>query len=393
MNIAFFGSSLVSAYWNGAATYYRGIVRALHVRGHRVTFYEPDAYGRQQHRDIADPDYARVVVYAGEGPDGVSAALESARGADLIVKASGVGVFDELLEREVPALRRPDNLVAFWDVDAPATLERVHADAADPFRALIPRYDLVLTYGGGDPVVAAYGALGARQCVPIYNALDPATHHPEPPQPRFGSDLAFLANRLPDREARVDEFFFRAAVVASDRRFLLGGNGWDDKAMPPNVAYVGHVYTSDHNALNCSAMAVLNVHRDSMVRNGWSPATRLFEAAGAAACQITDAWEGIEEFLEPGTEVLVAEDGEAVAAHLAALTPERARAIGDAAFRRVMAAHTYGHRAAQVEAVLEGASSVERRASRSLASADVGPAAGNLDAHRSTLDAHTEALR
>ena len=92
MNIAFFGSSLVSAYWNGAATYYRGIVRALHERGHRVTFYEPDAYGRQQHRDMADPDWAQVVVYPGEGEDGVLAALEQARGADLIVKASGVGV-------------------------------------------------------------------------------------------------------------------------------------------------------------------------------------------------------------------------------------------------------------------------------------------------------------
>jgi spore maturation protein CgeB len=271
-----------------------------------------------------------------------------------VVKASGVGVFDELLEREVLALRRPGNLVAFWDVDAPATLERVQTDAADPFRPLIPRYDLVLTYGGGDPVVAAYQALGARQCVPIYNALDPATHHPVPPEPRFACDLAFLANRLPDREARVDEFFFRAAAEASDRRFLLGGNGWDGKGMPPNVAYVGHVYTADHNALNCSAMAVLNVHRDSMVRNGWSPATRLFEAAGAAACQITDAWRGIEEFLEPEREILVAEDGAQVAAHLEALTPERARAIGDAAFRRVMAQHTYGHRAAQVEAVLEG---------------------------------------
>jgi spore maturation protein CgeB len=355
MRIAFFGSSLVSAYWNGAATYYRGIVRALHARGHHVTFYEPDAYGRQQHRDIADPDYARVVVYAGEGTDGVSRALEDARSADLVVKASGVGVFDELLEREVLALRRPGNLVAFWDVDAPATLERVDTNADDPFRPLVPRYDLVLTYGGGDPVVAAYEALGARQCVPIYNALDPATHHPVPREERFACDLTFLANRLPDREARVDEFFFRAAASAPGRRFLLGGNGWHDKAMPENVAYVGHVYTADHNAVNCSALAVLNVHRDSMVRNGWSPATRLFEAAGAASCQITDAWQGIEEFLEPDREVLVAADGDAVAAHLEALTPERARAIGDAAFRRVMASHTYGHRAAQVEAVLEGA--------------------------------------
>src|SRR3982751_3146562 len=118
LDIAFFGSSLVSAYWNGAATYYRGIVRALHERGHRVTFYEPDAYQRQAHRDIADPDWARVVVYPGEGIQGVHAALDSARGADLVVKASGVGVFDELLEREVLRLRSARTLVVFWDVDA-----------------------------------------------------------------------------------------------------------------------------------------------------------------------------------------------------------------------------------------------------------------------------------
>ena len=121
LNVAFFASSLVSAYWNGAATYYRGIVRALHERGHRVTFYEPDAYGRQQHRDIPDPEWAKVVVYAGEGEDGVRRALDEARSADLIVKASGVGVFDELLEEAVLQIRRPGAMVVFWDVDAPAT--------------------------------------------------------------------------------------------------------------------------------------------------------------------------------------------------------------------------------------------------------------------------------
>jgi spore maturation protein CgeB len=352
MKIAFFASSLVSAYWNGAATYYRGIVRALHERGHRVTFYEPDAYDRQKHRDIPDPAWARVVVYPGEGEDGVMRALEDARGADLVVKASGVGVFDELLEREVLALRGGSTLVAFWDVDAPATLERVHGRADDPFRALIPRYDLVLTYGGGAPVVAAYAALGARACVPVYNALDPSTHHPVPAEPRFACDLVFLGNRLPDREARVDEFFFRAAAAAPGRRFLLGGNGWHDRPLPPNVGRLGHVYTADHNAINCSALAVLNVHRESMVRNGWSPATRLFEAAGAAACQITDAWQGIEEFLEPDAEVLVACDGDEVAAHVSGLTPQRARAIGGAAYRRVLAEHTYARRAALLEEVL-----------------------------------------
>jgi spore maturation protein CgeB len=352
LRIAFFGSSLVSAYWNGAATYYRGIVRALHHRGHRVTFYEPDAYGRQEHRDLPDPDWARVVVYAGAGEDGVSRCVEEAAGADLVVKASGVGVFDELLERRVLDLQRPGTRVVFWDVDAPATLERMEQDPRDPFRALVPRYDLVFTYGGGDPVVRAYQRFGARACVPIYNALDPATHHPVPPEPRFACDLAFLGNRLPDREARVEEFFLQPANALPGQSFLLGGNGWAGKALPPNVRDLGHVFTRDHNALNCTARAVLNVNRDSMARFGFSPATRVFEAAGAGACIVTDAFAGVETFLEPGREILVASSGEDVAEQVGSLDAARARRIGEAALRRVLLDHTYARRALQVEAAL-----------------------------------------
>jgi spore maturation protein CgeB len=354
MHIAFFASSLVSAYWNGAATYYRGIVRALHERGHRVTFYEPDAFDRQKHRDMADPPWAKVVVYPAQSEADVLRTVEQARGADLVVKASGVGVYDELLERAVLDLQGPDCMVAFWDVDAPATLDRVHGSAQDPFRQLIPRYDLVLTYGGGEPVRQAYLQLGARNCVPIYNALDPSTHHPVPPESRFDCDLAFLGNRLPDREARVEEFFLRAAAALPDRKLLIGGSGWGDKGMPPNVQYVGHVYTADHNAFNCTPCAVLNVSRESMARYGFSPATRVFEAAGAAACLITDAWEGLEQFFEPGAEILVANNGEEVAEHIRALDAARARTIGLAAYRRVLAEHTYAHRAAQFDEVLAG---------------------------------------
>src|SRR5215212_509369 len=131
LDVAFFGSSLVSAYWNGAATYYRGIVRALSERGHRVTFYEPDAYGRQTHRDMADPECAGVVVYDGEREAAALEALDAARGADLVIKASGVGVFDDVLEEAVLDLQRATTLVAFWDVDAPATLDRLAAEPAD----------------------------------------------------------------------------------------------------------------------------------------------------------------------------------------------------------------------------------------------------------------------
>jgi spore maturation protein CgeB len=357
LNIAFFGSSLVSAYWNGAATYYRGIIRALAQRGHRVTFYEPDAYERQQHRDIENPEWAQVVVFPAT-KEAALRAIEDARGADLVVKASGVGVFDDVLEAAVLDLKSTHTWVAFWDVDAPATLERMIAHPDDSFRALIPHYDLILTYGGGDPVIAAYDSLDAQVCIPIYNALDPHTHFPVGPDPRFAADLAFLGNRLPDRERRVEDFFLKAAEALPQRKFVLGGSGWEDKAIPPNVRCLGHVFTWDHNALNCSPRAVLNINRESMAAYGFSPPTRVFEAAGAGACLITDAWEGVSLFLEPETEVLVAADGGAVAAHLESLDPHRAAAIGAAARKRILCAHTYAHRAEQLEAVLEGKSSV-----------------------------------
>ena len=231
MEIAFYGSSLVSAYWNGAATYYRGLIRALAARGHRITFFEPDAYDRQKHRDIADPPWARVVVYPAT-KEGVCRALEQGARANVLIKTSGVGVFDEYLEAHVPRYTGPCAACVYWDVDAPATLSRLAAQPADPFHALIPQYDMVLTYGGGDPVVAAYRALGARSCVPVYNAHDPDTHRPVPPEPRFAADLAFLGNRLPDREERVEEFLLRAARLQPTARFLLGGAGWQDKPLP-----------------------------------------------------------------------------------------------------------------------------------------------------------------
>src|SRR4029079_2067602 len=133
--------------------------------------------------------------------------------------------------------------------------------------------------------------------------------------------------RLPDREERVAEFFLRAAELSPGRRFLLGGARWGGCRGPANVELSGHVSTADHNAANATPLAVLNVLRESMARNGWSPATRVFEGARAGACVISDAWPGIEEFLEPGREVLVAHSGSEVAEHLEALTPERARRI------------------------------------------------------------------
>jgi spore maturation protein CgeB len=153
----------------------------------------------------------------------------------------------------------------------------------------------------------------------------------------------------------VREFFFEPARRLRGERFLLGGNGWDAQCgAPENVRILGHVYSRDHNAFNCTPRAVININRDSMARTGFSPPTRVFEAAGAGACLIVDAWDGIELFLEPGREVLVVRNGSEVVETLAKLSPSVSSRIGRAALARVLAEHTYAHRALEVERVLDG---------------------------------------
>lgn len=349
--IAFYGSSLLSSYWNGAAMYYRGLLRNLAALGYDITFYEPDACERRQHRDIEPPEWCRCVVYPANA-DGVRSVIGEAVHADVVVKASGVGMFDDELLSGLLGAARPDAVRLFWDVDAPLTLRRILSEDLHPLRQALPHLDGVMTAGGGPPIVAAYKALKAKRCVPIYNGVDPATHYPVTPDQHFACDLGFLGNRLPDREERTEEFFLRPAKHMADRSFLLAGSGWGDKWVPPNVTKLGHINSHKHNAFNRSCRAVLNIARDSMATTGFSPSARVFEAAGAGACVITDHWEGIGYFLKPNEQVLIARDGKDVADHLDGLTPQRAKDIGLRALEHVLMHHTYSNRAAEVDAVL-----------------------------------------
>ena len=357
MKLVLFGSSVVSAYWNGAATYYRGICSAMHARGHDVVFVEPDLYERQAHRDLVeDPPYASVRVCAG-WPD-LERELHHARDADLVAKCSGVGGWDMELARAVLDLQTDRTAVGFWDVDAPQTLAAAFAEDPDEdgtFRQLIPRYDLILLYGGGPPVQDAYAQLGGKRAELVYNAVDPDEYYPVDPDPQRACDVLFMGNRMPDREQRVHDLFFRAAELAADLEFVLGGNGWADCPMPPNVRYVGHVPTGEHREWNCSARVVLNINRADMAATGYSPPTRVFEAAGCGACVITDAWQGISTFFEPDSEILVAASAEEIVSLLRGTSAQRARGIGLAARRRVLQDHTYAQRAATLEQVLTGA--------------------------------------
>ncbi|WP_419805394.1 CgeB family protein [Terriglobus sp.] len=361
MKIFAFGSSLVSSYWNGAATYYRGCYKYLARLGYQVTFAEPDAYGRQTHRDDVDLSFANLVTYKpvgsegdfGHGPDyehlpTLKQMFEEARKADVVVKHSGIGVDDALTESLILEAQ-PDALAIYWDVDSPATLARMDADPNDSFRAVVPRLDAVFSYGGGPVCREGFDRYGVRHYIQAYNGLDPETHHPVAPDPRYACDLAFLGNRLPDREARVEELFLRAAALAPDQTFLLGGEGWGDKPMPPNVRYIGHVPTAQHNVLNCSARTVLNINRASMANSGFSPPTRVFEAAGAAACMLCDDWPGLDDCFQPDEEILVVRNAEDVVRHLHTHDAAATKRIGEAFHRRALKDHTYAQRAAQAD--------------------------------------------
>jgi spore maturation protein CgeB len=298
-------------------------------------------------------EYAQVIVY--QTPRDIDELINLASTSDLVIKHSGVGADDDLLERRILDCKSSRTQVAFWDVDAPATLERVEKNPLDAFRQCIPRYDFVFTYGGGPEVVRRYRKLSAVNCYPIYNALDPDTHHPESPDPALACDLAFVGNRLPDRERRVEQFLLRAAELAPEFSFLLGGEGWGGKPLPANVRWIGHVGTGSHNRVNASARMVLNINRDSMADVGFSPPTRVFEAAGAGSCLITDKWHGIEMFFEPGREILVAGSAEEIVTYLREKSLSDARAIGNAMLVRALGEHTYAQRAAEVEKILNRA--------------------------------------
>jgi spore maturation protein CgeB len=356
MRLVIFGSSLVSAYWNGAATYYRGICKAMAERGHEVVFVEPDIYERQAHRDlIEDPDYAEVRVC--RGWDELAREIERAGGADLVAKCSGVGGWDMELSQGVLGLQAHGTLVAFWDVDAPQTLAAAfeEGEEAGTFRSWIPRFDLILLYGGGRPVQDAYRRLGGRASYLIYNAVDPDDYFPVAPEPERSCELLFMGNRMPDREERVRALFFGAAELAPESSFILGGEGWAGCPMPRNVRWIGHVPTGEHRSWNCSARMVMNVNRQAMADYGFSPPTRVFEAAGCGCCVVTDAWEGLETFFEPGTEILAAATAEEVVRHLRQTSSDRARAIGTAARARVLRDHGYRRRAEILEAAIDRA--------------------------------------
>ncbi|HVG95380.1 MAG TPA: glycosyltransferase [Chloroflexota bacterium] len=346
MRLVFFGLSISSSWGNGHATCYRGLLKALHDRGHSAVFYERRTEWYDSNCDLPAAPYCDIRRYQTWPPPDAAAA---AAAADVVVLGSLAGD-GRAIAGWLPG--RTAALLVYYDIDTPKTLTAFAREGAAAYLSprQLPAFDLVLSFAGG-PVLDELRRWGARRPEAFYCAVDPALHRPAEPVAAYRCDLGFLGTLDPDRRAAMAELFTAPARARPQRRFVFAGPDGGASDWPPNVGRFGHVNPGEHAAYYSSCDWQLNLTREEMQRWGWSPSVRLFEAAACGAPLISDRWEGIEDVLRPDAEVLLAGRREDVLSALD-LAPEARRALARAARARVLAGHTYAHRAARLEALV-----------------------------------------
>ena len=347
MKLVVFGLSVSSSWGNGHATTYRGLLGALAARGWEITFFERDVEWYRSNRDLPRPSFCELRLYD-EWPEAREQAEEAVAGADLVLVGSYAGGATEIVDW----LARQDRPLFFYDIDTPITLTALRQDgAAEYLRAdQVPRFAVYFSFTGGPALRELEEVWGARRAEALYCGVDGSVHRPTPVDPRFACALGYMGTYAADRQSKLEALLIEPARVRPAERFIIAGPQYPPMTLPPNVEYLPHVYPRDHAAFYASNRATLNLTRAAMVRYGWSPSVRLFEAAACGACIVSDRWPGLDELFEPGAEILLAETTDEVLHHLEVLDPTRRAAIGRAARRRVLAEHTYEQRADQFEA-------------------------------------------
>ncbi|HEY0591580.1 MAG TPA: glycosyltransferase [Thermoanaerobaculia bacterium] len=345
LDIAVLGLSISSSWGNGHATTYRGLVRELSRRGHHLTFYERDAEWNASHRDLPEPDFCRLVLYA--SLDDLFERYGTAiAGSDMVIIGSFVPEGIRVIDRITATAR---GVVAFYDLDTPVTLDALRENRCDYLSPRqIPRFDLYLSSTGGPTLALLERDFEARAARPLYSSVDPELYFPVPAPERW--DLACLGTYSADRQETLERLLLEPARVWADGRFAVAGPQYPDSIeWPRNVERIAHVEPEDHRTFYCSQRFTLNVTREPMVRAGYSPSVRLFEAAACGIPILTDPWPGLEDLFEVGSEVIACGSPQDVLAALREVPEEERRAIGARARRRVLRNHTAAHRAEELE--------------------------------------------
>jgi spore maturation protein CgeB len=348
LSIVILGLSITSSWGNGHATTYRALVRALAARGHDVTFLERDLPWYAANRDLPLPPFCRTFVYPS------LATLKRrftgrVRDADLVIVGSfvpeGTAVGDWVL-------RTTRGVSAFYDIDTPETLARLERDDADYLStALVPRYDLYLSFTGGPILERLERRFGARMARPLYCSVDESIYVPEERRQRW--DLGYMGTYSADRQPALERLLCEPARQWAEGRFVVAGPQYPrGMRWPPNLRRRTHLAPDRHRVFYTSQRFTLNLTRAAMQRAGWSPSVRLFEAAACGTPIISDRWSGLEAFFSPGRDILLSRGAAETLTYIRDMPEAERHVIGERARQRVLAKHTAAHRALELERYL-----------------------------------------
>jgi spore maturation protein CgeB len=363
VKIVFFGLSITSSWGNGHATTYRALAKGLRARGHQIVFFEQDTEWYADNRDLPAPEFCRVIVVEQWARQAIEREL---RDCDVAVMGSYLPQGPELIER-VLASNSP--VKAFYDIDTPITLAQLRAagEASYLRSSQIKHFDLYFSFTGGPALRELESRFAAQRARPLYCSVDPAQYFRRPSR-RYACDLSYMGTYAADRQPKIEELLIEPALRLPGSSFLVAGPQYPRQIKwPRNVRRIQHLNPRWHPHLYSSSRFTLNVTRREMVRAGFSPSVRLFEAAACAATLVSDDWPGLDEFFLPGKEILLPVSAGDVKHYLCDLSEAESRSIGEAAQERVLACHTHAQRAAEFEAAAEEARSSAPAHARELA--------------------------
>jgi spore maturation protein CgeB len=346
MKIVVLGLSITSTWGNGHATTYRSLIRALASRKHEILFLERDVEWYATQRDMAEPSFCRLGLY--RTLTDLKCRFEAdVRSADLVIVGSyvaeGVAVADWIT-------RDAQGLTAFYDIDTPVTVAKLEKGDHEYLSPdLIPRFDIYLSFTGGPLLDRLASQFGARRVRPLYCSADPDIYYPECVEKLW--DLGYIGTYSADRHQQFEGLLLATAHKYPSGRFIVAGSQYpSDLQWPPNVVHILHLPFIRHRTFYNQQRFTLNLTRGPMVKAGFSPSVRLFEAAACGPAMISDHWAGVENFFEPGKEILLAASASDILDLIGSTSDDRSAQIGKAARDRFFKEHAPHHRAAQLEA-------------------------------------------
>jgi len=351
VKIVIYGLTITSSWGNGHATTYRSLCKALARRGHHIHFVEKDVEWYRSNRDLPKPTFCTVHLYEDWATESATL-LQLATDADVVVIGSyfpdAIATANELFS----AGRCP---VLFYDIDTPITMAQLRSNRATGYleAAQIPHFAAYLSFTGGPALRELEQSFGSPRAVPFFCSVDPDLYHPTPPRAGLQCDLSYLGTYAPDRQPKLSALLDDTAAALPHMQFVVAGPQYPDNLdWQPNVRRIIHISPPDHPAFYSSSRFTLNLTRDNMVRAGYSPSVRLFEASACGAAILSDWWPGLDEFLTPGNEVLLPKDTAEVISILRNISVAESTRIGLAARERILSEHTSTHRALQFEQIV-----------------------------------------